>query len=437
MRPYPEYKDSGVDWLGKIPADWKLKRIKYISEVNRAALSENTDPDYEFYYIDIGNVTLGQISENIEKIKFKDAPSRARRITQYGDTLVSTVRTYLKAITPVYLEEGHLIASTGFAVLTPKSVDKRFFSYLMMSETIVDTIVSLSVGVSYPAVNSSDVAKIPVWYPADLSEQKAIADYLDHKTAVLDTIIAQKQRLIELLQEERTAVISTAVTQGLNPNAPRKPSGIEWLDDIPAHWEVKRLKWIVDEKLKYGANETTDLTDPSLPRYIRITDFDESGSLRSETFKSMEWEIASDYLLQDGDILFARSGATVGKTFQFKKYEGQACFAGYLIKAEPNTEDVTSDFLYYFTKSNAYENWRNSIFIQATIQNIGADKYQNLEVSLPPLEEQNRIVVFIQDKIDQIDATIAQTEKQIALLQEYRTTLISHAVTGKIDVRPF
>lgn len=115
-----------------------------------------------------------------------------------------------------------------------------------------------------------------------------------------------------------------------------KPTNIEWIGEIPKHWEVKRMKYVVNGKLQYGANESSEIADRTLPRYIRITDFDEGGFLRDETFLSLPEDIAKDYLLNEGDVLFARSGATVGKTFQFKNYNGVACFAGYLIRAAPN-----------------------------------------------------------------------------------------------------
>ena len=130
-----------------------------------------------------------------------------------------------------------------------------------------------------------------------------------------------------------------------------KDSGIEWLGKLPADWRIKRLKYLAEGKLEYGANEVAEFDDIGLPRYIRITDFGDDGNLRDDTFKSLTMEQAKGYFLAEGDVLFARSGATVGKTFQFKQYKGRACFAGYLIKARPNKKILLSDFLYLFTKS--------------------------------------------------------------------------------------
>ena len=243
--------------------------------------------------------------------------------------------------------------------------------------------------------------------------------------------------MIELLKEQKTVIINQAVTKGINPDVPMKYSGVEWLGEIPEHWEAKKLKYLVEGKLKYGANEEAKSADKSQPRYIRITDFDGDGKLRDETFRSLEINLAKDYLLSEGDILFARSGATVGKTFQFKDYSGLACFAGYLIKAIPKESIILSDYLYLFTKSEVYDIWKTSIFIQATIQNIGADKYSCLSVSLPPISEQKEIVSFIEKKSEKIERSLTVIEKEIKLIQEYRTTLISETVTGKIDVRKY
>ncbi|MTI31690.1 restriction endonuclease subunit S [Xanthovirga aplysinae] len=213
-----------------------------------------------------------------------------------------------------------------------------------------------------------------------------------------------------------------------------KDSGIEWIGEIPSHWEVKRLKHLVEEPLKYGANESANDENPANPRYIRITDFGKDGNLRNDTFKSLPLEIAKDYLLKEGDLLFARSGATVGKTFLFKGFSGDACFAGYLIKASVKKNLINSSFLAYLTKSNFYENWKKSIFQQATIQNIGADKYNNLMVPVPKdCHESTSIANYLDHKSQEIDSLIAKKQQLITLYQEEKTATINQAVTKGLD----
>jgi type I restriction enzyme S subunit len=208
------------------------------------------------------------------------------------------------------------------------------------------------------------------------------------------------------------------------------------LGEIPEHWEVRRLKFCLNEKLKYGANSSGDYYNPSWYRYIRITDFTPEGTLDENNKLSLSPENGKDYELKDGDILLARSGATVGKSFQFCSVDRneRCCYAGYLIKASPNEEIILSDFLYNYTLSSNYENWKNSIFIKATIENISADKYANLLVTLPPINEQKRILEHIKTETKTLDIAISKAEREIELIKEYREAMIAEAVTGKMKL---
>ena len=210
-----------------------------------------------------------------------------------------------------------------------------------------------------------------------------------------------------------------------------KDCGLEWLGMVPEHWKIVPLKYLLSEPLQYGANESADNCNPLEPRYIRITDVTEGGKLRKSTYRTLPYQKAEGYMLKKGDILFARSGATVGKTFLFEE-DYDACFAGYLIKASCN-ERLLPMFLYYFTSSNSYENWKNSIFNQATIQNIGADKYCALPIPTPSCEEQKRIISFLSQKVGQIDVLISEKEKMVEDLKAYRSSLITETVTKGLD----
>jgi type I restriction enzyme S subunit len=240
---YPAYKPSGVTWLGDVPAHWDVRRLKYTASINDEALPETTDPDYEFTYVDIGSVDAIRGIVATETHRFENAPSRARRIVRDGDTIVSTVRTYLRAIAAIRDPQENLIVSTGFAVVRPRKLDPGYLSYALRSPFFVDTVVSRSTGVSYPAINAPEVGNIGITLPS-LAEQRAIAAFLDRETARIDALIEKKRRQIELLQEKRSALISHAVTKGLDPNAPMKPSGIEWLGLVPKHWAVVRVRRI-------------------------------------------------------------------------------------------------------------------------------------------------------------------------------------------------
>lgn len=212
-----------------------------------------------------------------------------------------------------------------------------------------------------------------------------------------------------------------------------KNSGGEWLGEIPAHWEVKRLKFLLAEPLKYGANEAAELDDPDLPRYVRITDIDESDSLRDDTFRSLTATAAQEYLLREGDLLFARSGATAGKTFLYRRSWGICAYAGYLIRARLDTTRACPEFVRYFTASSSYWQWLSAAFIQATIQNVSAEKYASLVITQPPYPDQRAIAAFLDRETARIDSLVEKKERLIELLQEERTSLITRVVTKGLD----
>jgi len=267
--------------------------------------------------------------------------------------------------------------------------------------------------------------------------QHAIADFLDRETKKIDTLVAKKQRLIGLLQEKRTAIIDHAVTRGLNPDAPMKDSGIEWLGSMPRHWQSPPLKRLLRVPLQYGASEAGGSQDGDGPRFIRITDIDGQGRLRDETTCYIPEEAAQRFMLGRGDILFARSGATAGKTFLFDGRPERAAFAGYLIRASLDPEQVLPQYLRFFTQTRAYLQWVEQITIQSTIQNISPEKYASLAVPLPPTEEQAAIVELVHKQVSQIGSSAVTMGRAIDLLNEYRSALITAAVTGQIDVREY
>lgn len=205
-------KDSEVTWIDRIPAHWKLKRIKEVCDINKYTLTEKTPPSYEFDYIDIGSVTYGVRDYIKERMTFDTAPSRARRIVQKGDTIISTVRTYLKAIATIDTEVVDLIVSTGFAVISPrKNIANRYCSYLLTSNFIIDEICSRSNGVSYPATNATAIGDLFFLIPP-LDEQVAIGTYLDEKTRKIDHIVSAISSNIVRLKDLRKVLINDVVT---------------------------------------------------------------------------------------------------------------------------------------------------------------------------------------------------------------------------------
>lgn len=445
MNTYSKYKDSGIKWIGKIPEHWKIEKVRHNFNFGRGLSITKRDLKDE----GIPCLNYGEIHS---KYGFKVDPSVNELKKVDEEYLVSSIKSLLDRGDFVFADTSEDIEGSGnFSFLDSDSKTfagyhtvilrrKRNYNYKYIAyffdsigyrNQIRSEVYGIKVFSITQAILKDTLFVIP---PSDL-EQIAIANYLDEKTEEIDQLISDKRALVHLYKKEKTAIINQAMTKGINNGVTMKDSEIEWLGVIPKHWQVKKLKYIISEKLKYGANESANESNIDHPRYIRITDFDKDGNLRDDTYKSLPPDKANDFLLSDGDILFARSGATVGKTFQFKKEKGESCFAGYLIKASPNTAEIESDFLYYFTQSGIYEEWKNSIFNQATIQNIGADKYSLLNIPFPPdKDEQIEIIKLIDFEINRINFKISSTENYLELLEEYRTALINNVVTGKIKV---
>lgn len=212
-----------------------------------------------------------------------------------------------------------------------------------------------------------------------------------------------------------------------------KDSGIEWIGEIPSNWITTRLKYTLAEPMKYGATETGIEYDEKLYRYIRITDIDSNGHLKEEGKLSLNSQQALGYVLSNETVLFARSGGTVGKTFLYKEEYGNAAFAGYLISAVANKEKVLPKWILYYSNSTAYWEWINRIFTQATIQNIGADKYSVMPIPLTDITTQQVIIDFLDTKCSEIDILTADIQKQIETLEEYKRSVITEAVTKGLD----
>ena len=217
LNPNVCLKPSGIDWLGNVPEHWEVKPLKRWVRVNQHSLPETTEPNYELLYIDIGAVGTGYLTEPPARIRFDQAPSRARRILRQGDTIISTVRTYLKAVYFVTEDLPNLVGSTGFAVLTPNSdVEPEFLSFLIQSDAIVSSVTANSIGVTYPAISETRLAAFHLALPPARSEQRAIIEQVRLETASLNEAVRRAQREIDLIREYRTRLIADVVTGKLD-----------------------------------------------------------------------------------------------------------------------------------------------------------------------------------------------------------------------------
>lgn len=422
-------RDSTLGWLGLIPEAWELKPFFTVcSELNN---KNKGMKESNLLSLSYGNIVLkdidsneGLLPESFEGYQIVEPDDLVFRFTD----LQNDQRSLRSAIS----QHSGIITSAYLAV-RPVDAIPKFLAYLMRAYDQLKVFYSMGGGLRQ-AMNFQDVKRLPLPIPP-LDEQQVIVEFLDRETAQIDALIDKQQQLIETLEERRKAFITSVVTRGLDPTVPLTDSGVEWLGMINGEWKVSRLGHLVSRPLKYGANESAEFDDPTWPRYLRITDFDKAGRLREDTFRSLPPQIASDYLVEAGDILIARSGATSGKSFLVPEDGSGACFAGYLIQIRADQSKCTPSYISYFLNSSSFDVWRNIVVIQATIENIGAQKYSMLTLPLPPVEEQNRIVAYLNEAVGVLDQLNLRAASAIELLKERRQALINAAVTGKIDVR--
>lgn len=418
---FNKVKSTEAIWLPQIPEHWELVKVRHL-------FKESTLKGFPNETLLVASQEHGVVSKEAYGKRTVEATKDLHnlKLVEQGDFVIS-LRSFQGGIEVAH-ERG--IISPAYTVMKEtRPLDKRFFKNLFKSPPFISLMTLCVKGIregqniDYPTFKNEYLSFPP------LEEQQAIAAYLDKKNNKIDKFIKNKERLIELLEERKKKVISKNISQWIHSEL--KESSISWIGKIPTNWNVLNLKYLLKSKLKYGANEEAKDANPEHPRYIRITDFGFDGKLSDDTFRSLPLKKAKEYLLNEGDILFARSGATVGKTFQFKGYNGLACFAGYLIKASPNSKKILSDFLYLYTQSSFFEEWKNGVFDKATIENIGADKYAVLKVIVPPIDEQNQIIAFVQNESSEINLAILKAHQEISSIKEYREALITDLVTGK------
>ena len=424
-----EMKDSGVEWIGQIPEGWKVSKFKFHTK----AKSEKNPGNATILslYREHGIVIKDSRDDNHNRTSLDTS---SYRYVEVNDFVVNKMKAWQGSVA---VSQYTGVVSPAYYVykITDAEIYPLYLHYLLRS-CYKDEFRRLSGGIRIGQwdLPSEALENTLILQPSP-TEQQQIVHFLDRKCTAIDTAIEKTKKSIEKLEEYKKAVITNAVTKGIDPNAKMKDSGVEWIGEIPEDWEVIKLKYLLKDSMKYGATETGIEYSEELPRYIRITDITSDNKLKDSGKLSLTEQQAEKYLLKEDTILFARSGATVGKTFLYKTEYGRAAFAGYMISAIPNNDKLLATWLYYYTLSFSYADWVKRSFLQATIQNIGADKYSNLLISLPCINKQSEIVKYLDDKCAMFDVVIKKKKKAIEKWEEYKKSLIYYAVTGKIDCR--
>jgi type I restriction enzyme S subunit len=411
------------------------RRLKYAATINDETLSETTDSESELTYIDIGNVDSQGRVHAIINYRFEDAPSRARRIVRDGDVIISTVRTYLQAIAHIEDPQDNLIVSTGFAVVRPSQVlDHRFCKYALRANRFLWEVQSRSTGVSYPAINATDLADIRINLP-EVGVQRPIANYLDLESARIDRLIAEKERMLALLDEKRSALISRVVTSGLDPNAPLKPSGHEWLGEIPAHWGLQRLKQLAEVRggLTLGKQYSGVLLQ--FP-YLRVANV-QDGYLNLDDVLTIDVPAseAASNLLAYGDVLMNEGGDIdkLGRGCVWRDEVVPCLHQNHVFAVRPHSVDA--DWLALWTSTLQAKRYFESRAKRSTnLASISGWNVKELPIPLPPIAEQLAIHQFLADQHSLHEALCNELRDSLRLLTERRAALITAAVTGQIPL---
>ncbi len=450
LRPYPEYKPSGVEWLGEIPEHWEVVRLKWlVSKIG----SGKTPRGGAQIYADSGVLFLRSQNVHFDGLRLDDAVYIDNTIdadmvttrVRSGDVLLNITGASLGRCCAVPDGFPPANVSQHVCIIRPQHhrVETRFLSSNLASRPVQAQVFADEVGTSREGLAFDQVSNLLVALPTDLNEQCAIARFLGRETARIDGLVAKKERLIALLQEKRTALISHAVTKGLNPAAPMKDSGVEWLGKIPVHWGMRRLKFLLSG-IDQGWSPQCD-NQPAQEGQWGVL---KTGCVNGGIFDAMENKSLPDGIeppldleVRCGDVLMSRASGSselVGSV----ALVGQRPAARLLLSDKTyrlglHASLVEADFFIWVMGSPMMRHQISGIIsgAEGLANNIGQNDIRNVVAPLPPLAEQHAILGYVRDETLKLDALSAKIRTGIERLEEYRTALISAAVTGKIDVR--
>lgn len=426
---YDSYKDSGVDWLGEIPSDWDVEESKWLFSCRKEKANKNDEqltasqkygviPQQVFMDLEERRVTVVYLNPEILKHVEK------------GDFVIS-MRSFQGGIE--YCDYTGSVSSAYVPLIPNNLIFSPFFKYLFKSSRYIEALQSTSNLVrDGQALRYDNFCMIPLPVVPNETQIK-IANFLDQKTAQIDQAIALKQQQIEKLGEYKQIVIQNAVTKGLDPNAPMKNSGVDWIGDIPEHWEVKKLKYLIDSKAGY-AFPSQQFSQEGIS-VIRISELNINGSVDISNSPKLPFSFAKfleEFCVVSGDILMAMTGGTIGKVSIYRENKKSLLnqrVCKFIVKASLDKK------LFWHFCNSLY--WKNYIDFKANggaQPNISDNEIKKMYFPLPSISEQKTIANFLDEKTQNINQTIERYQTQIDRLKEYKNILINQAVTGKIKI---
>lgn len=434
---YQEYTDSKVEWLGDAPGHWLMSRVKFDSVIKARVgwhglkSDEFTD---EGPYLVTGSDFRGKTINwkncyHCTHFRYDQDPNIQ---LLEGDLLITKDGTIGKLMLVTELPEPATLNSGIFVIRPSRGAYKtEFYYWLLQSSVFYDFIAVRQTGSTISHLYQETFGNMPYALP-NLEEQTQIARFLDHETAKIDTLIHEQKRLIELLKEKRQAVISHAVTKGLDPDVSMKDSGVEWLGEVPAHWETPKLSWR-SNRIGDGLHSTPEYEDNTGYYFVNGNNLVDGSINLSSSAKEVSYEEFVKHQVELGPAsVFISINGTIGNV---AIYEGEPIILGKSAAYINCDSELHRKFLLHYLKSGKVERYFNLEMTGTTISNLSLRSLRHLKVSLPPMMEQEEIVKYLDAECLRYDNEITVTESLKRLLIERRSALISAAVTGKIDVR--
>ncbi|MBN28044.1 MAG: restriction endonuclease subunit S [Alteromonadaceae bacterium] len=426
FQAYSEYKDSGAEWLGEIPSHWNCIKLKYVVNLE----GDKIEPGSTHKYVGMENIE----SWSGKYIQKEDAkPEGLSTSFSNGDVLFGKLRPYLAKS---WLANFSGICSSELLVFRCTKVSPKFLNYYSLTEEFIKQVDSSTYGSKMPRASWDFISLLGVPVPA-IADSEKIANFLDHETAKIDTLIDKQQQLIALLKEKRQAVISHSVTKGLTPNVPLRESGVEWLGEVPAHWSVAQLKFNTLEMQTgpFGSQlHAEDYVVDGIPLInpAHMT----AGKILPDSKVTVDkdtQERLSRHKLAAGEIIFARRGELGRCAIVTNEQEGWLCGTGSL-KAKLNGR-LIPEYAYLLITSDGVISELSLESKGSTMDNLNTETLGRVRLPVPPPKEQRAILIYVESIAGKYESLISKAESAINLIQERRTALISAAVTGKIDVR--
>lgn len=434
MEPYPQYKNSGIEWIGDIPDSYAIKKLKFVADANPSNIDkkskDNEDSVLLCNYVDVYKNEY--INHHLDFMKATATHDQICKFILEKDDVIATKDSE----TPDDIGNPALVTETfdnvvcGYHLthIKPQQINGRYLFRYMQSKYIQSYFEVSANGITRYGLGVDKFNSALVLNPP-LKDQQQIATYLDHKTQQIDTLIAKKKRLIELLKDERTAVINEAVTKGIDPDVQMKDSGIEWLGQVPAHWSIKKIKRSI---IIRGGQVDPRLSEYSSMLLIAPNHIERStGNLLKLESAKEQGAMSGKYMFHEGDVLYSKIRPELSKAC-IAPNDGLCSADMYAIEPIKNNNSM---YILYILLCDVFTKLAVDMSMRVAMPKINREDLSNIIWYFPPFDEQSSIATHIDKETTRIDTIITKTDKEIELLKEYRTALISEVVTGKIDVR--